>query len=205
MIRRPICLIFAAMMMLGHADAFVAIPPVVATPEILDAAKVPEDAAKVPDARSNPTSPTPARPAPPANPLWGIPFKQLSNTRERPLFSPSRRPPPPVVASAPSPPPTRAIARPLESPRPQLSLIGTVIGSNESIGIFVDEASKAPVRLRVGEAHQGWMLRTVQGREITLENGRETVTLALPAPGSERTTSAPAAPPPPSPGRTRAR
>src|SRR5262249_52823969 len=34
--------------------------------------------------------------APPTgNPLWALPLKQLSMTRERPVFSPSRRPPPP--------------------------------------------------------------------------------------------------------------
>src|SRR5262245_45321462 len=34
------------------------------------------------------------------NPLWAIPLRQLPATRERPLFTPSRRPPPPVVANA---------------------------------------------------------------------------------------------------------
>src|SRR5262249_29523717 len=34
-------------------------------------------------------------PPPTGNPLWATPVGQLSATRERPLFSPSRRPPPP--------------------------------------------------------------------------------------------------------------
>src|SRR5258708_33146709 len=33
------------------------------------------------------------------NPLWAVPLDALSMTRERPLFSPSRRPPPPVVVA----------------------------------------------------------------------------------------------------------
>ncbi len=36
-------------------------------------------------------------PTPSANPLWGIPLSRLSGTRDRPIFSPSRRPPPVAV------------------------------------------------------------------------------------------------------------
>src|SRR6201995_4331257 len=45
----------------------------------------------------------PAEPERPlsANPLWAIPLTKLSGTRDRPIFSPSRRPPPPVVAAEP--------------------------------------------------------------------------------------------------------
>ena len=35
------------------------------------------------------------------NPLWTIPLESLRETRDRPLFSATRRPPPPVVAEAP--------------------------------------------------------------------------------------------------------
>src|ERR1700704_3128577 len=49
------------------------------------------------------------QPPPGGNPLWGIPISALDATRERPVFSASRRPPmPPVVAErvvAPPPPP----------------------------------------------------------------------------------------------------
>src|SRR5215472_15125490 len=69
-------------------------------------------------------TPAPAEPAQSGNPLWRIPLRQLSATRERPLFSPSGHlpPPPPVhqVAAAPPPPPPR----PPEAERPQLSLVG---------------------------------------------------------------------------------
>ena len=69
----------------------------------------------------------------PANPLWAIPLKQLSNTRERPIFSPSRRPlasavvgPPPAAA------PVRVPPKPAGPQNPELSLVGTVIGEKES-------------------------------------------------------------------------
>ncbi len=48
-----------------------------------------------------------------ANPLWAIPLAQLPNTRDRPIFSPSRRPPPPAVAPA-AVPKVTAVAKPRE-------------------------------------------------------------------------------------------
>ena len=117
------------------------------------------------------------------NPLWEIPLSNLSATRERPIFSPSRRPPPPVAAAA--PPPTQAPPPPRQPrvERPQLSLVGTVAGE-ESFGIFVDPTTKAAIRLKIGEDFQGWKLRTVQGREVMLEHNQQTTILSLPQPGA---------------------
>ena len=57
--------------------------------------------------------------APPSgNPLWAIPIKDLSETRDRPIFTPSRRPPPPPVVEkpyTPPPPPPRVEASRLRS------------------------------------------------------------------------------------------
>ena len=46
-------------------------------------------------------------PQPPPSPLAAQALDRLSATRERPLFSPTRRPPPPppAVVAAPEPPP----------------------------------------------------------------------------------------------------
>jgi hypothetical protein len=121
---------------------------------------------------------------PSANPLWAIPLATLSNTRERPIFSSSRRPPPPAVASvsvvkSPPPPP-----KPPTVERPQLSLVGTIAGSDESFGIFMDQTTKTALRLKLGENYQGWKLRSVQGREVTLERDQQTTILSLPQPGT---------------------
>jgi hypothetical protein len=121
---------------------------------------------------------------PSANPLWAIPLANLSNTRERPIFSASRRPPPPAVASAaaakaPPPPP-----KPTRAERPQLSLVGTISSGDQSFGIFVDQTTRAALRLKVGEDYQGWRLRSVQGREVTLERDQQTTILSLPQPGT---------------------
>jgi hypothetical protein len=138
-----------------------------------------------------------------ANPLWAIPLSTLTATRERPLFSPSRRPPKPVVANAP------AIPRPQPRPpvvaeHPDLILVGTVTGETQSVAVFIDPATHGTIRLRTGENHKGWTLRSVEAKSVTLHKGNTTETLALPLPsgtaGSKPIVSAlPPAPPPPPP------
>jgi general secretion pathway protein N len=135
-----------------------------------------------------PTPPPAARPLG-ANPLWAIPLATLTNTRERPIFSASRRPPmqaPVVIArpTAPPPPPPRV-------ERPPLLLVGTVAGDSESFGIFVDRGTSTALRLKLGEDYQGWRLRNVRGRDVALERDQQTVVLSLPQPGAEGTAAAP--------------
>src|ERR1700736_6486025 len=80
---------------------------------------------------------------------------------------------------------TKAVAapKPKEPERPQLSLVGTIASGDEGFGIFLDSSTRAPLRLKVGEDYHGWRLRSVQGREATLEKDQQAVTLALPQPG----------------------
>jgi general secretion pathway protein N len=121
---------------------------------------------------------------PRGNPLWAIPLKSLTATRERPIFLPSRRPPAPLAVAAPppaAPPPPPPPGAP-EPERPRLSLVGAVVGDSEAIAIFFDQSNQGIIRLRTGENHLGWTLSAVKGREATLQKGRETIQLALPAP-----------------------
>jgi len=137
-----------------------------------------------------PASPELARPADPVararapigNPLWAVPLRSLSVTRERPIFSPSRRPPPPAVVAPvtvarPPPPP------PAEPDHPLLTLVGTVIGDGGGIGVFLDQATKTVIRLKTGQDHDGWTLRKVRGREAIFAKDRRTASLELPPPG----------------------
>ena len=117
---------------------------------------------------------------PSGNPLWAIPLKELSATRERPLFSTSRRPPPPAVVAAPYVP-AAAVSKPAEPDRPRLSLVGTISGTTDGFGIFLDQTNNLVVKLRTGEGHRGWILRRVVGREVTFQKDREMVSIALPA------------------------
>jgi hypothetical protein len=128
----------------------------------------------------------PARESRPSgNPMWAVPLSALSMTRERPLFSPSRRPPPPVVVAIPEPSRVRLPPPPAEPERPLLTLLGTIVGESERVGVFLDQATQSVVRLRPGDAHDAWMLRSVHGREVELEKSSQTAILSLPAPGAD--------------------
>jgi hypothetical protein len=128
-------------------------------------------------------SSTKERPAT-GNPLWAIPITALTQTGARPIFSPSRRPPsPPVVAAA--PPPAPKLPPPREPDDPKLQLLGTVIGESDGIGVFMDEISKDVIRLRAGESHRGWTLRSLHPRAASFEKDRQEATLRLPTPGAE--------------------
>jgi general secretion pathway protein N len=147
------------------------------------------DIEQFPIAPRQPISPQPVVAQPAAaqpktgNPLWAVPLRTLSATRERPIFSPSRRPPPTAVAVVPAEPAPQA-PRPVVPERPALALVGTIVGEGESIAIFYNPATKATIRLRLGETDEmGWKLVAVDARTTLLEKGRQSVTLALPAPG----------------------
>ena len=119
------------------------------------------------------------------NPLWAVPLSALPVTLERPLFSASRRPPPPAVAAPPIVQVRAARPAPPRQPQqPRLLLVGTVAGG-EGIAIFVDQTTQAILRLRTGEGHDGWVLRAVRQREVTLQNDRDTAILALPPIGGK--------------------
>jgi len=130
---------------------------------------------------AGPAKPAELERAKSANPLWAIPLATLTTTRDRPIFSPSRRPPPPAVVPVPV-----AVAPPRPKPvkieRPQLALVGTIAGPEQSFGIFVDQTTKAALRLKIGEEYQGWRLRDVASREVTLVHDEETAVLSLPPP-----------------------
>jgi general secretion pathway protein N len=74
-------------------------------------------------------------------------------------------------------------------------LIGAIAGETEGFAVFLDQATNNVIRLRTGQDHAGWVLRSVKGREATLQKDRRTETLTLPVPGAVPVLGA-AAPPP---------
>jgi hypothetical protein len=110
-----------------------------------------------------------------ANPLWAIPLESLTATRERPIFSPSRRPP--LVNATPTP----IVVQP---DRLTLTLVGAIAGEN-GIAIFRDDSNKSIVRLRIGQSHSGWSLVRVTQRDATLRKNGEIATVALPTPSAQ--------------------
>ena len=120
--------------------------------------------------------------APSGNAVLSVPLSKLTMTRDRPIFSASRRPPPPPAAPV--------VARPVEPPKPvekeqqpPLILVGTVAGEDSGIAVFVEQATDNVVRLRMNESYKGWTLRSIQGREVTLLNDPKSSVLALAPPG----------------------
>lgn len=119
--------------------------------------------------------------APPAgNPLWGITLESLRATRERPLFTPSRRPPMPQAVAAPRSEPVPVAAKTVEPEQPSLNLVGIVTGSAEGYAVFVNTATHGIVRLKTGEGHDGWVLQSVGGRAAVLEKNHKTAVVSLP-------------------------
>jgi hypothetical protein len=114
------------------------------------------------------------------NPLWAVPLSLLTATRERPIFSSSRRPPAAPVVAVASPRAPLPKPSPPAPQRPSLVLVGTVTSSAGGMAVFTDTATNAVVRLRTSEGHAGWILRAVSEREARLQKDGETAVLALP-------------------------
>lgn len=172
-------LALAAALLIG-ADARGANPP---APSALDLP--PSNIMPAPvDMSPNAAAPVVRQSDPTGNPLWAIPISSLTATRDRPLFTPSRRPPAPAVASAPvaaAPPPPPP---PTQEEPPPLVFVGAVVSETEGFAIFLDQTNNRVVRLKLGQDHAGWVLKAVKAREATLQKERQTATLALPAPGA---------------------
>lgn len=100
----------------------------------------------------------------------------LRQTRERPLFSTTRRPPPKVdlaQAMAPPPPPPPIIP-------PAVTLIGVVLGTSEHAVIVQEKAAGKPIRVAVGQDIDGWRVDSIKPRSFILKNGDRAVTLTFP-------------------------
>jgi general secretion pathway protein N len=110
------------------------------------------------------------------NPLWDIPLASLTSTRERPIFSRSRRPSHLIAV----PLPAQASPVAVKESKPPLTLVGAISAGKDGIGIFVDSKTQAVFRLKTGESHSGWILLTVTGREAKLHKQDQTATLVIP-------------------------
>jgi len=97
------------------------------------------------------------------SPLAAQPLDRLSATRERPLFSPTRRPPPPpppdVAAPAPPPPPP---------PPPDVALFGIVMDGDEAHAVVRASPADKIMRVRVGDDIGGWKVTEISGRRLVL-------------------------------------
>ena len=130
------------------------------------------EASRAPDPHAQPRA---------GNPLWTVPLNTLSATRDRPLFSASRRPPL-VALPFVAPPPKHEVLAPPPPERPSLRLIGTIVGRKGSLAVLQGSEADAVLRLRVGEENDGWLIRGIGLRSIVVEKGPQSVQLDLPRP-----------------------
>jgi len=110
-----------------------------------------------------------------ANPLAVHSLDRLPDTRERPLFSPMRRPPPlppPAAQAAEIPPP------PPPAP-PDLALLGIVIDGDDARAVIRAGASDKTVRARIGDEISGWRITQIDGRRIVLSLGERSATFTM--------------------------
>jgi len=110
-----------------------------------------------------------------SNPLWSTPLESIATTRDRPIFTRSRRPPPLTDAQ-----PTESV--PDAAGGPPFSLVGTVVGDGEKIAVVLESGSHKVFRLPVGASSSGWSVADVASRSVTLKRGPQSVTLELPKP-----------------------
>lgn len=98
--------------------------------------------------------------APPVTPLAAQQLDRMSATRDRPLFSPTRRSPapPPIVAAAPPPPP---------SP-PDVALLGVVMDGETARAVVRAGPAAKILRVRIGDDIGGWKVGQIEARQLVL-------------------------------------
>jgi general secretion pathway protein N len=96
-----------------------------------------------------------------ANPLEAQPLDRLSVTRERPLFSPTRRPTPP-----PPPPPEAAPVAVVPQP-PNVQLFGIVM-DDQGARAIVRAGNERVDRVQIGDDIGGWKVSEIEGRRLVL-------------------------------------
>lgn len=113
-----------------------------------------------------------------ANPMSAVSIEELAATNQRPLFSPSRRPmtepvAPVVVAETP----------PLPQPSPPdpapFVLVGTVTGAQTRIAIVQLAGTGEVVTLAPGATQDGWSVRAVAARSISVAKEGRAEDIAL--------------------------
>ena len=115
------------------------------------------------------------------NPLQAVPLSALAATRERPLFSASRRAPAAPVAIAPQAPPPPPPPPSAGAPEaPPFQLMGTILGGEAHVALLLNRSTNEVTQLREGESALGWKARKVLARSILLQHGADNATLELP-------------------------
>lgn len=106
-----------------------------------------------------------------ANPIAQYPLAQLTATRERPLFLPTRRPArieKPIVTAAPAP-----------APPPNMSLVGTILDGNRAQALVRMPPKPVAIRLHIGDVITGWRITQIEAQRMVIALGDRSITLRL--------------------------
>lgn len=124
--------------------------------------------------------PAPGQDDPDREPFYGsIDLSSLDATRERPLFSPSRRPPAPPPAPPPRPAPVAATLPMLPPEPPPLRLIGLVTMGETHMALVEDGNTGEILRLSPGAAIAGWTMEILDDRTIAFSRDGDAAHFAL--------------------------
>lgn len=116
------------------------------------------------------------------NPLDALHLDDLSATRDRPLFAPSRRPPPPArVEAAPAPEPAPVEEKTIVQEPPPFELVGAVVGKSVAFALLRNRTTAKVVRVRSGDDAEGWQVGEIGLRTVALAREGRNETLSLTA------------------------
>ncbi len=118
-------------------------------------------------------------PAVSGNPVAEVPLDRLSDTRNRPLFSPSRCPP-----ASPAPPATAARVERAPQPLPLLSppgvaLFGIVVGAQGARAFIATGAANRIIGVQPGDDVSGWTVTAITQRNLVLSRAERSATFTL--------------------------
>jgi general secretion pathway protein N len=107
------------------------------------------------------------------NPLSEITLESLSGFRDRPLFTPARRPPAPPQAE-PEPEPDVAAVEPEPEPEPEVeipavTLSGVVEIDSDRVAMLRDPSGVSTLSVRVGDPVEAWTVAAIEDASIVLE------------------------------------
>lgn len=106
----------------------------------------------------------------------------LQQTRDRPLFSITRRPPPKIEISRVIEPIVAPVVVPVLPP--SLTLVGIVLGVDEKAIIVEESPANKAVRLALGGDISGWHVSSIKPRAVVLTRAGRSFTLTFPAPNA---------------------
>jgi len=111
---------------------------------------------------------------PPVTPLAAPELSALTETVERPLFSPTRRgpqPPPPMVEAAAPPPPPAA--------PPALKVQGVILAGDRTVALLRRDDTGEMLTAHPGDDVSGWHVERIEPGLVTLSGPDGTVELPL--------------------------